>query len=70
MELAIVAGVGCFVAQEIPVCPSVKELLVGLARQFARRDRDRAIGKACVQRADDIYERNLRVFPPCKTKVR
>lgn len=70
MKLAIVVGVGCFVAQEIPVRPSVVELLVGLARQFTRRDRDRAIGKARAQCTDDIYERNLRVFPPCKTKVR
>ena len=63
MKLAIVARIGCFMAQEIPVCPRVEELLVDLARQFARRDRDRAIGKARAQCADDIYERNLRVFP-------
>ena len=63
MEFAIVVGVGCFVAQEIPVCPGIKELLVGLARQFTRRNRDRAIGKARAQCADDLYERNFRVFP-------
>ena len=55
--------VSCFVTQEIPVRPGIKELLVGLARQFTRRDRDRAIGKARAQCTDDIYERNLRVFP-------
>lgn len=63
MKLAIVARIGCFMAQKIPICPRVEELLVDLARQFARRDRDRAIGKARAQCADDIYERNLRVFP-------
>ena len=63
MKLAIVVGVGCFVAQEIPVRPGIKELLVGLARQFARRDRDRSIRKARAQCTDDIYERGLRVFP-------